>query len=195
MAPTVLLVPSGASLTAVTVMPALAVAVENALVAPLVVVSAVAPALPLVWSQARKVIPPARAPFQLASGTKRTEVLASAASRIAFTAVGAANAFHAPPLLVVYCQVPLLLFTVVTAMPAAAALSASVTWPAISADTRVPLSLAGSSLMLFRLFAPASTGASLTAVTLTVRVLGEASRSTPPLAVPPSSWTWKVKEA
>ena len=43
------------------------------------------------------------------------------------------------------------------------------------------------------LFVPA--GASLTAVTLTVRVLGEASRSTPPLAVPPSSWTWKVKLA
>ena len=38
-------------------------------------------------------------------------------------------------------------------------------------------------------------GASLTAVTFTVMVLGEASRLTPPLAAPPSSLTWNVKEA
>ena len=38
-------------------------------------------------------------------------------------------------------------------------------------------------------------GASFTAVTLTVMVLGEASRSMPPLAVPPLSCTWKVKLA
>ena len=38
-------------------------------------------------------------------------------------------------------------------------------------------------------------GASLTDVTLTVIVLGVGSRSTPPLAVPPSSCTWKVKLA
>ena len=38
-------------------------------------------------------------------------------------------------------------------------------------------------------------GASLTAVTLTVIVLAVGSRSTPPLAVPPSSCTWKVKLA
>ena len=38
-------------------------------------------------------------------------------------------------------------------------------------------------------------GASLTAVTFTVIVLGVGSRSTPPLAVPPSSCTWKVKAA
>jgi electron-transferring-flavoprotein dehydrogenase len=36
-------------------------------------------------------------------------------------------------------------------------------------------------------------GASLTEVTSTLIVLGEASRSTPALAVPPSSCTWKVK--
>src|SRR5437588_11138756 len=39
------------------------------------------------------------------------------------------------------------------------------------------------------------TGASLTAVTLMVRVFGDWSRSTPPLAVPPLSCTWKVKFA
>ena len=39
------------------------------------------------------------------------------------------------------------------------------------------------------------TGASLTGVTLTVMVLALGSRSTPPLAVPPLSRTWKVKLA
>src|SRR5436190_1366066 len=39
------------------------------------------------------------------------------------------------------------------------------------------------------------TGASFTLVTLIVIVLGDGSRSTPPLAVPPLSWTWKVKLA
>src|SRR5262245_9525553 len=37
------------------------------------------------------------------------------------------------------------------------------------------------------------TGASLTGVTLNVIVFGGWSRSKPPLAVPPSSFTWKVK--
>ena len=39
------------------------------------------------------------------------------------------------------------------------------------------------------------TGASLTAVTFTVSARGMGSRFTPPLAVPPSSCTWKVKLA
>src|SRR5205823_1285737 len=39
----------------------------------------------------------------------------------------------------------------------------------------------------------APTGASLTAVTPIARVFGDWSRSTPPLAVPPLSCTWKVK--
>src|SRR5260370_173432 len=38
-------------------------------------------------------------------------------------------------------------------------------------------------------------GASLTEVTLIVIELGDWSVSTPPLAVPPVSWTWKVKLA
>jgi hypothetical protein len=38
-------------------------------------------------------------------------------------------------------------------------------------------------------------GASFTGVTLTVMVLAEGSRSTPLLAVPPSSCTWKPKLA
>jgi hypothetical protein len=38
-------------------------------------------------------------------------------------------------------------------------------------------------------------GASFTEVTFTVIVRATVSRSTPPLAVPPSSCTWKVKAA
>jgi hypothetical protein len=49
-----------------------AVALENALLPPFVPVLAVPPAVPLVWSQARKVMPGATVPFQLALGTKRT---------------------------------------------------------------------------------------------------------------------------
>ena len=41
----------------------------------------------------------------------------------------------------------------------------------------------------------APTGASLTVVTLTVIVRGVVSRSTPLLAVPPSSCTWNVNDA
>jgi hypothetical protein len=37
-------------------------------------------------------------------------------------------------------------------------------------------------------------GVSLTAARLNVRVFGDASRSMPPLAVPPLSCTWKVNE-
>ena len=39
----------------------------------------------------------------------------------------------------------------------------------------------------------AETGASFTAVTLNLNVLGDWSRSTPPFAIPPLSRTWKVK--
>jgi hypothetical protein len=38
-------------------------------------------------------------------------------------------------------------------------------------------------------------GASLTGVTSMVMVFGVGSRSAPPFAVPPSSWTWKLKLA
>ena len=54
---------TGASLTALTVRLAVSVAVEKAEVPPLLVVSASVPLLPLVWSQARKVIAAARVPL------------------------------------------------------------------------------------------------------------------------------------
>ena len=49
---------TGASLTLLTVMFEVAVAVLKAVLPPLVVVSALVPTLPLVWSQARKVTEP-----------------------------------------------------------------------------------------------------------------------------------------
>ena len=54
---------TGASLTAVTVRLAVSVAVENAVMPPLLVVSASVPLPPLVWSQARNVMPVASVPW------------------------------------------------------------------------------------------------------------------------------------
>ncbi len=48
---------TGAMFVLLTVIDAVSVAVENAVVPPLLVVSAVEPAVPLVWSHARNVIP------------------------------------------------------------------------------------------------------------------------------------------
>jgi hypothetical protein len=60
------------------------------------VVSAVAPATPVVRSQARNVSPLARVPFQLAAGTKRTRVLASAANSFAVVASGLPKPVRCP---------------------------------------------------------------------------------------------------
>ena len=54
---------TGASLTALTVRLAVSVAVEKAVVPPLLVVSASVPPVPLVWSHARKVIAVASVPL------------------------------------------------------------------------------------------------------------------------------------
>ena len=75
-----LLSSTGASFTAVTVMLLLAVAALKAVEPPLVVVFAVRPAVPVVWSQARKVMPLLTVPLQFAFGTKRTKVWLSAIS-------------------------------------------------------------------------------------------------------------------
>ena len=57
------LVITGASLTAVTVTSTTSVALENAVVPPLLLVSTLLPALPLVVSQARRVRAPALVPL------------------------------------------------------------------------------------------------------------------------------------
>jgi hypothetical protein len=96
---------TGASLTGLMAMLAVAVAVLNAVIPPLLVVSAVPPAEPLVWSHARNVMP-LTVPLKSALGTKRTRVLASAASRRALAAVGLPNGDQLEPPLVEYCHVP-----------------------------------------------------------------------------------------
>ncbi len=65
---------TGASLIALTVMEVEAVAVLKAVAPPVppAMRSAVPPAVPLVWSQAWKVRPLLTVPFQSGSGTKRT---------------------------------------------------------------------------------------------------------------------------
>ena len=60
----------GASFTAVTVRATVSVVLENALVPPLVLVSAVAPELPVERSQAHRVMAGSITPFQLTVGLK-----------------------------------------------------------------------------------------------------------------------------
>ena len=163
-------VSTGASFTGLTVIELLNAAPLKAVLPPLLLVSAVPPAVPLVWSQARQIRPLVTLPFQLAFGTKRTQVLASDASKRAVLAPGVPKAVQLAPASVEYCQAPLLLSTAVTAMPLSAPLSTSLTCPAINADTSVPGLLAAPSLIGARLFAPFSTGASLTAATEMLRV-------------------------
>src|SRR6478609_2364432 len=97
-------------------------------------------------------------PFQLALGTNLTLVLASAAKSRAVLTVGLPKAVQFVPPLVVYCHVPLVLSTAVTAIPSTA-LSGSLAFPEISAETSVPLLVVGSSLIVVRLFAPERVGA------------------------------------
>src|SRR5262249_23676310 len=156
---TVLLAPCGASLTLLTVRLELAVAELKAVVPPFVVVLAVPPLAPLLWSQARNVIPVATVPFQLAAGKNRTRVLASAASSRADAVEGVPNASHVEPPLIVYCHDPCVLSAAVTAIPDRAPKSESVTSPATSADTSVPEFVTSSSLIVVTLFEPDRTGA------------------------------------
>src|SRR2546423_2809191 len=71
---------TGASLTALTVMFAAAVLLLKAVIPPLLVVLAVLPTAPLVWSQARKVMLAETLPLKFALWTKLTRVDALAAS-------------------------------------------------------------------------------------------------------------------
>src|SRR5207244_8003704 len=59
---------TGASFTAVTVTSITSVALENVVVPPLLDVSTLVPALPLLWSQPRIVSADVAVPFQLAAG-------------------------------------------------------------------------------------------------------------------------------
>src|SRR5256885_731482 len=104
---------------------------------------------------------PVSAALKLAPGGKRTFVVAFVANRRGLLGAGEPNAVQLLPPSVVYCHVPWVLSTAVTAMPELALELASVTWPEINADTSVPVLDASttSSLIAVRLFAPARTGA------------------------------------
>ena len=156
---------TGASLTGRTVMLLSAVTALNAVVPPLMLALAVAPAMPLLRSQARKLKPELTVPFQSACGTKRTDWVASLVSRRALPSLTAPNAVQTVPPSSVYCQLPWVSSTPVTAMPESAPASTSVMLPAISSDTRVPGLLPVSSSIACRSLALASSGASLTATT------------------------------
>jgi hypothetical protein len=95
--PPVALTPNvGASFTAVTVIVPVAVLLEYAVLPPFVLTSAVAPAVPLVWSHARYVT--VAVPLKSAVGTKRTLVFASSplSSRAAL-ALTPVSVVHATP--------------------------------------------------------------------------------------------------
>src|SRR5947208_247051 len=127
----------GASLTLETVRELVAVAVLKALVPPLLEVSTLLPAVPLVWSQARKVTE-ADVPF-CPSGTKRSlSVERSSSAALLDTEP---TAFQVLPALVEYCQTPVPLLKPVTALPSRRSADLSLILPLISVDTRSPLLL------------------------------------------------------
>src|SRR5262245_36923416 len=89
---------TGASFTALMVMLAVSVAAENAVAPPLVVVSTLLPAPPLVWSQARKVMALLTMPLKFAFGWKYRRVAASAPSSSAELSATAPTAVQFEPL-------------------------------------------------------------------------------------------------
>ena len=89
-----------------------------------------------------------------------------------------------------YCQVPVPLVNPVTAIPLTAPLSTSVTFPEISVETRSPLFVVWSSLMVVKLLAPDRTGASLTAVTVRLAVAVAVLKGVaPPVLLAPQAVT------
>ena len=154
---------TGTSFTLVTVTSALASPLLYAVVPPLDVVFAVAPAVPLVRSQALKDSPPDTVPLKFALGTKRTRVSASAFNRVATAMEGVVKAFQLVPPFREYSQAPLVVASPVIAIPFSAPASGSVTFPAIIDDTNVPGLDKGSSSTPASAFAPLKTGAVLVA--------------------------------
>src|SRR5207302_1895358 len=119
------------------------------------------PAVPLVWSQARNVMPALTVPYQSVLGMNRTEVLASAASNCAAESESVPKSVHVEPPSVENCQIPYVVSAAVTAMPLAAPGSASLTSPESSVDTNVPLLDVSFSSICDRSLVPYKTGASL----------------------------------
>ncbi|WP_427911370.1 hypothetical protein ACPWT1_11760 [Ramlibacter sp. MMS24-I3-19] len=124
-------------------------------------------------------------PFQSAAGTYRTRVCASASSRRALVVEAVPRPDQVAPPSMLYCQVPWLLSTAVTAMPRVPV--GSSIWPDTRSATSVPLPVVSSAMAAIG-FAPSSTGALLVTVSLSVKL----PRSEPPSAVPPLSCTVKA---
>src|SRR5205085_3155413 len=112
-------------------------------------------------------------------------VEASAASNRAEVLAGEPKFDQLDPPLLEYCQVPLLLSTAMTAMPARAPASTSLICPATRSDTSTPALVTSSSLMFGMALLPSRTGASLTATT--VMLTPSVSASAPPEPVFPWS--------
>src|SRR5205814_1256163 len=110
-------------------------AVLNAVVPPLVLTLTRVPAVPLVWSHARKVAD-AEVAF-CPSGTSRS--LSVERNSSADVLLTVPTSLQVLPAFAEYCQVPVPLLRLLTAMPFIAPLSTSVTFPEISAETRSPL--------------------------------------------------------
>src|SRR5207248_3103560 len=125
----------GASFTLVTVIDDVALAVLNAVVPPLDVASTFVPCTPLVCSQAWKVTD-AVVPFT-PSGTNRS-LSFDRSKRAELFAIAPTAAQVVPPS-VENCHTPVLLTSLVTAMPLNAAVSTSDAWPEMNVETRSPL--------------------------------------------------------
>src|SRR5262249_25693916 len=126
---------TGASLTAVTLIDEVAVAVLKAVTPPFVEASTLLPDVPLVWSQARKVTEATVAFWP--SGTNRN--LSVDRSNSAEASDTAPTLVQMVPPSVEYCHAPVLLLKPVTAMPETAPLSTSETCPEINVETKSPL--------------------------------------------------------
>ena len=121
------------SFTSVTVIVEVAVAALKAVVPPLFVVETIDPSVPLVWSQARKVIEMGMwlmlLPFMVSGRNRSLSVGINSSAPLSDTVP---KSIHVPPLSIEYCHLPLVTVAdPMTAIPCTAPKSTSVSWPAI----------------------------------------------------------------
>src|SRR5439155_9607035 len=190
---------TGGSGLPATVTDAVSESTLNAVVPPRAETSTRDPAVPLVRSHATNVID--AVPLKFGAGTNRTEFVPLAARRSAEPAETAPIALQLEPLFVRYPHVPCVSSTAVSAMPCSAPASTSWMYPGGAppsiVETWSPPGWAATSATEVSggsNAAGSSTGASFTAVTVIVNVWPGLA-STPPEAVPPSSWRTAVTVA
>ena len=167
----------GASLTAVTVSEAVSLAVLKALVPPVAVMTAYWPSMPLVWSQARKVMASLTVPANSPKGISRSWAVGPRSRANSFVWLPISSALivsHEVPPSRLYCQVPRLVLRPVMAIASTAAPSGSVMLPSTTSEATVtPLGLVAPSRTLpsIGLAVESRTGASFTLVTWTFIIL------------------------